>query len=585
MKEKRDLKLAPTHVRVRVCKPAFDPGHNQAIRTSGLMAVRKPTKSAACKKPSKKHLSYAAREKLTGVPAKTLWRRDHGGRTRQERAVERQYLTPCEEKALVPFVLRYAYFGYPLPVKALRFLAAIIKSRRNSNSNTLSSDDQVKPPGPKWPQGFYKRHPEVKARRVKPLDWARHDHNIHGKIVHWFDIMEKEMRNVRPENIYNMDETGVQLANLRALKVLLGRDALKKIRGAGVNRELITVIECIRADGGSLSPYVIWPAASHRSNWTLHPTPGWHFDHTKTGYTNATINLQWLQRVFEPQTAPRAQGQPRILITDGFATHETADVLEFCLAHNIIPCRLPSHTSHKTQPCDVGPFGPLKATYREAAEEAMRLGLPSVGKSYFTLWYDKARQRAFTPRNILAGWARAGLRPFDRDRVLRDVEPPPARDRPAPCLTIDPSLLAPDEALKTPVTAVAVRSLRVKIERQVKDLPPKVRHEFEKFANAAEGKTAHCDLLEYKAAMLEEQNKEKVRRSGPNLELGRGKVMSWEDLEIARARKAEAAAKKRHSRRSTNRVVEIRSVEEELRASRVEIAKSGLEAYCSVLEL
>jgi hypothetical protein len=61
--------------------------------------------------------------------------------------------------------------------------------------------------------------------------------------------------------------------------------------------------------------------------------------------------------------------------------------------------------------------------------------------------------------------------------------------------------------------------------------------------------------------------------------------MSWEDLEIARARKAEAAAKKSRSQRSTNCAVRIRSVEEELRASRIEIAKSGLEAYCSVLEL
>jgi len=53
-----------------------------------------------------------------------------------------------------------------------------------------------------------RRDPELKARRVKPLDWARHDHNIQPKIVYWLDIMEQEMHNVRPENIYNRDETG-----------------------------------------------------------------------------------------------------------------------------------------------------------------------------------------------------------------------------------------------------------------------------------------------------------------------------------------------------------------------------------------
>jgi len=76
-------------------------------------------------------------------------------------------------------------------------------------------------------------------------------------------------------------------------------------------------------------------------------------------------------------------------------------------------------------------------------------------------------------------------------------------------------LLAQDRAVKTPVTAAAVTSRRAKIARHVKDLEPKVRHEFEKFANAAEGRTAQRDLLEHKTAMLEAENNEKVRRSGP----------------------------------------------------------------------
>jgi hypothetical protein len=32
----------------------------------------------------------------------------------------------------------------------------------------------VRPLGKNWPQGFYKRYPELKAKRVKALDWARH---------------------------------------------------------------------------------------------------------------------------------------------------------------------------------------------------------------------------------------------------------------------------------------------------------------------------------------------------------------------------------------------------------------------------
>ncbi|OKP10251.1 hypothetical protein PENSUB_4336 [Penicillium subrubescens] len=77
---------------------------------------------------------------------------------------------------------------------------------------------------------------------------------------------------------------------------------------------------------------------------------------SKNGYTDSSINLYWIQHVFHPQTKDCAGKRPRLLISDGFAAHESLKVLKYCLANNIIPCRVPSHTSHKLQPCDVGVF-------------------------------------------------------------------------------------------------------------------------------------------------------------------------------------------------------------------------------------
>ena len=163
----------------------------------------------------------------------------------------------------------------------------------------------------------------------------------------WFNAIGKELHQqfILQENVYNMDETGVLLSSLKSLKVLVSREELRNYRGAGVQRTLITAIECISADGRFLNPLIIWPAASHRSNWTAHPTPGWHFACTKSGYTDSTISLYWVQRVFDPLTRARANGKPRI--NDGFGTHESLEVLTYCFENNIILCRLPSHTSHK----------------------------------------------------------------------------------------------------------------------------------------------------------------------------------------------------------------------------------------------
>jgi hypothetical protein len=87
-------------------------------------------------------------------------------------------------------------------------------------------------------------------------------------------------------------------------------------------------------------------------------------------------------------------------------------------------CRLPSHTSHKLQPCDIALFSPLKAAYRDQVERLERGGVYIIGKQYFTYLYSPARERAFTKRNILAGWKASGLYSFNPDKVLMDIPKP-----------------------------------------------------------------------------------------------------------------------------------------------------------------
>ena len=120
---------------------------------------------------------------------------------------------------------------------------------------------------------------------------------------------------------------------------------LRLIRGAAVKRTTVTAVECISANGRSLLPMIIWPATTHRSNWTTFPTPGWHYACSESGYIDSKISFECLKRVFDSQTKGQANNKPRVLISDGFGTHETLEVLEFCFENNITLCRLPSHTT------------------------------------------------------------------------------------------------------------------------------------------------------------------------------------------------------------------------------------------------
>ncbi|KAJ5366098.1 hypothetical protein N7541_000039 [Penicillium brevicompactum] len=510
--------------------------------------------------------SYAIQSRSTGIPASTLWRRANNRPSVADKAANQQYLTPQEEQALVEYVLRLADNGYPLPVKFLRSLALIIVRQRSSNFQITDPSLKVRLSGKNWPQGFYRRHPQLKARRLRAIDWKRDGRLIEDKVRHWFDIIGRELADpaILLENVYNMDETGVLLSVLNSLKVLVGKDDLRKHRGTTVKRTLVTAIECISADGRFLHPLIIWPAATHRSSWTTHPTPGWHFACTKTGYTNTEISLYWVEHVFDPQTRDRAGGRPRLLICDGFGTHESLEVMKFCFANRIILCRLPSHTSHKLQPCDVGVFSPLKTAYRAQVEQACRAGVSTIGKPHFTYLYDRARKEAFTPRNIRV------KRPGRRYSTTIPVEPP----------TVSSNIC------HTPNTSDHFALLRSEVEQDAQNLDGVCKRRLQTLSRATEKVFAERALLLEENRILFEQNNEKTCRQSSGLTVvGHAKVMSYEDIVEAQKKRditvTEQATRKKRSKAGDK----LLSRSEEKRKAEQEIQAWDMSDYCLVLDL
>jgi hypothetical protein len=507
--------------------------------------------------------TYAALAEHSEVPLSTLHHRAHGRRSREQKAQSQQYLTPQEEQALAKFLLQMSGLGSPVRIKFLPSLAFIV-ARQRSTTNTA-----IKPPGKNWAQAFEKRHPELKTRRVRAIDWKRHEINIYEKITYWFKIVKSVLQDprIKPWNVWNMDETGVMLSMQGSVKVLVGKDDPRDYRGAGVKRIMVTAIECVSMDGRSLLPMIIWPAKTHRANWTTYPTPGWHFARSESGYTDSKVSLEWIKRVFDPQTKARANGLPRVLICDGFGSHESLGVLEFCFENNITLCRLPSHTSHKLQPCDVGLFGPLKAAYRDEVEVLYRGGVNTVRKEHFTALYSPARNRALTPKNIKAAWAACGLSPWDPDRVLRNIPKPASLTIPDPCEQIAAACSATDVVQApvtptTPTTSDALTSLHKLITEHTDTLDEvSKRHlqkHVQKLANAAQISFADRAILREQARFLHKINNEaKHRRSTKSEVVGDAKVMSYKDIvearvKIAEKKKASAGKGKRGRKRKSN---------------------------------
>ncbi|KAF4625685.1 hypothetical protein G7Y89_g12477 [Cudoniella acicularis] len=161
-----------------------------------------------------------------------------------------------------------------------------------------------------------------------------------------------------------------------------------------------------------------------------------------------------------PLTREQANQKPRVLICDGFRTHETLEAQEFCFENNIIHCRLPSHTSHKLQPCD----------------------------------------------------AACGIFPLNPDRVLRVTPKPPAQS--------------------TIPRADEIRDAHTLNETSI----PRLKRHVQKLVDAAQVSIAETALLrDEKQLLARMNNKAKVRRSAKSLVLGQAKVMSFEDIVVARA--------------------------------------------------
>lgn len=434
-----------------------------------------------------------------------------------------------------------------MQIKFIRSLAFCVARQRPE------TDRLLRPPGKNWTRGFKKRYPETQARRVKAIDWNCHEKNTYPKIAHWFKVIGRVLCDptVLKENVYNMDKTGVMLSMLGSVKVLVGKDDMQDYRGERVKRTMVTAIECFSGDSRYLNPMIIWPATTHQNNWTTFPTPGWQYACSETGYTDSYISLQWLTRVFDPETKERANNKPRVLVCDGFGTHETLEVLEFCFANNIILCRLPSHTSHKLQPYNVAVFAPLKAAYWEQVERLERGGVNTIGKEHFTSLFSPARKKAFTLKNIIAGFAASGLFPFNPDRVLRSM-PKPVVDLSVPRVDkVTARMFSQNEVpqtLVTPVSTEGLMSLHNLIIKQDACTLDKIRRQnlqrhLQKYAKAAQVSFAKGALQQnYIQLLLKINDEAKVRRSTKPPILGRAKVIGYDELKEAREKRAEAEA-------------------------------------------
>lgn len=367
------------------------------------------------------------------VPHNTLSKRISGLTTSRSLGFSHlQVLTVYEEDALFDYIRRSSLLGHPPTPRIVYETAEAIRDHRFPRPSS-----PLPPLGKHWLEKFRKRHPGVASVWSRQLVAPRFEGITLENLTPWFAEMGTMINRYHysANNIYNMDETGYGIGLTQSTRVLVIREAGAKGEKATKvtlgRQEWVTTIECVSASGRALPPLVIFKAVGPLNTRWIPDGPGvegWRWTTSNSGWTNDTLGFEWLERVFEPCTNTPAASSPssppilrRLLILDGHGSHVKARFVAFCVCHKIDLMVLPSHTSHKTQPLDVGIFGPLKAALARETDRATTYDHGSIAKDIWASRLAMARHTALTEHNIHVGWRETGIFPFSPKRLLDKI--------------------------------------------------------------------------------------------------------------------------------------------------------------------
>ena len=107
-----------------------------------------------------------------------------------------------------------------------------------------------------------------------------------------------------------------------------------------------------------------------------------------------------------------------MLLLDGHSSHYEPRSVEIAKEEEIILFCLPPHTTQDSQPLDCTVFGPLKRHWWEICHQHQQHN-PGVviSKLNFSGLFSQAWLNALTPGNIVAGFRKCGIHPFNQQAI------------------------------------------------------------------------------------------------------------------------------------------------------------------------
>ena len=368
--------------------------------------------AAAVEDIREKKLSVRTAAAAHGIPKSTLFDYASGKVEIGSKRGPDTILTAAEEQMLVNYVIHMAEIGYGRTREHLC----------NTVKEILEKDGRPNPfknnrPGRKWWSLFMKRHP-IALHSPEHLQLCRVRCCTPEALDEWYTGFDQFLQTYelkdQPNHIWNADESGFPLCP-KTGKVIAIRNARSVYGITSDTKEQVTTLCAANAAGDTVPPMHIFSGERFKSNpMEDRCVDKAYFGRSPKGWISTELFYGWLANHF----AKRVTERPNVLLVDGHSSHIDVEVSKFCKDQQIHLYCLPPHTSHVTQPLDVGFYGALKTSWGKACEK-YKLANPGIPLTKYTFarvfkdaWVDCVKMSTF-----VNAFRQSGICPLNRHAI------------------------------------------------------------------------------------------------------------------------------------------------------------------------
>lgn len=352
-----------------------------------------------------KNITIRGSARLHGIPESTLRRRLRDPRGENVNMGGPTIFTKSEETQLAQHCIEMAERGYGYTRWQIIEIARNMSTAKEKNLT----------PTKHWFYSFLGRFPQVKMVQPKKREKVRSDVtnlSISTYFTELKQILDTYNLLNQPAKIWNVDETGISLDHTPP-KVLSMRGCQPFSVTSG-RSSTTTLIAAASALGQTIPSYVIYKGQRLTHELVSEGMEGSKFTTSPNGWVTSDIFLDFFANHFLQHVTER----PLILLYDGHSTHITFDIIETARQSDVHLFVLPPHSSHLLQPLDVSVFSQFKKHLNTEMHKYMHSNPTCViTRQLLPSMISRAYERSMSVSNIMAGFRKTGICPFDPEIV------------------------------------------------------------------------------------------------------------------------------------------------------------------------